>query len=188
VLPASRLSGGHRDVGGNSVPLGPRLQATKSGAALREVPKLSKYLVSYMEGLLAVSPNVNGPFDSQSKGVAESVAAAALSDLSQLANEPYMAYLKRKLGEWHSEAPRPASKQPAVDADEPAPAADESATTRRRQPRPTLPLVESTVVVLYSIRKALRPESDARGSPERAPDWERIVPGLHSAVFGYRQQ
>jgi hypothetical protein len=34
-----------------------------------------------------------------------------------------MAYLKRKLGEWYSEPPRPASKQPAVDADEPAPAA-----------------------------------------------------------------
>jgi hypothetical protein len=36
-----------------------------------------------------------------------------------------MAYLKRKLGEWYREAPRPAHKQPAVDADEPAPAADD---------------------------------------------------------------
>jgi hypothetical protein len=34
-----------------------------------------------------------------------------------------MAYLKRKLGEWYREAPRPARKQPANDADEPAPAA-----------------------------------------------------------------
>jgi hypothetical protein len=33
-----------------------------------------------------------------------------------------MAYLKRKLGEWYREAQRPARKQPAVDADEPAPA------------------------------------------------------------------
>jgi hypothetical protein len=76
-----------------------------------------------MEGLLAVSPYVNGPFDSRAKGVVEAVAAAALSDLNQLANEPYMAYLKRKLGEWYREASRPARKQPAVDADEPAPAA-----------------------------------------------------------------
>jgi hypothetical protein len=68
---------------------------------------------------------VNGPVDSRAKGVAEAVAAAALSDLNQLANEPYMAYLKHKLGEWYSEAPRPAHKQPAVDADEPAPAADD---------------------------------------------------------------
>jgi hypothetical protein len=101
----------------------PSVQATKSGAALKAVPKLSKHLVAYMEGLLAVSPYVNGPFDSRAKGVAEAVAAAALSDLNQLANEPYMAYLKRKLGGWYREAPRPARKQPAVDADEPAPAA-----------------------------------------------------------------
>jgi hypothetical protein len=79
-----------------------------------------------MKGLLAVSPYVNGPFNSHAKGVAvltEAVAATALSDLNQLANELYMAYLKRKLGEWYQEAPRPACKQPAVDADEPAPAA-----------------------------------------------------------------
>ena len=85
-----------------------------------------------MEGLLAVSPYVNGPFDSHAKGVAghaEAVAAAALSDLNQLANELYMAYLKRKpLSSGNGtaslrEAPRPAHKQSAVDADEPAPAA-----------------------------------------------------------------
>ena len=46
-------------------------------------------------------------------------------DPSKLANEPYMAYLKRKLGEWYREAPRPARKQPVVDADEPAPADDD---------------------------------------------------------------
>jgi hypothetical protein len=70
-----------------------------------------------------VSTYVNGPFDSCDKGVAEAVAAAALSDLKQLANEPYMAYLKHKFGESYSKAPRPARKQPAFDADEPAPAA-----------------------------------------------------------------
>ena len=153
----------------------PSVQATKSGAALKAVPKLSKHLVAYMEGLLAVSPYVNGPFDSRAKGVAEAVAAAALSDLNQLANEPYMAYLKRKLGEWYSEAPRPASKQPAVDADEPAPAAG----TRRRQQRPTLPLVEATAVGSYSISKAYRPEFDVQGASERAPDRDRAVSGLH---------
>jgi hypothetical protein len=44
--------------------------------------------------------------------------------LRLLTNEPYMAYLKRKLREWYNKAPRPARKQHAVDADEPAPAAD----------------------------------------------------------------
>jgi hypothetical protein len=57
----------HQNVGGNSVP---SVQAIKSGAALKAVPKLSKHLVPYMEGLLAVSPYVNGPFDSHAKGVA----------------------------------------------------------------------------------------------------------------------
>jgi hypothetical protein len=102
------------------------VQATKSGAGLKAIQQLSKHLVAYMEGLLAVSSYVNGPFDSHAKGVAvltEAVAAAALSDLNQLANELYMAYLKRKLWEWYREAPRPARKQPAVDADEPASAA-----------------------------------------------------------------
>ena len=101
-----------------------------------------------------MSPYVNGPFDSRAKGVAEAVAAAALSDLNQLANEPYMAYLKRKLGEWYLEAPRPARKQPAVDADEPAPGAGDQEEPPRRQPRPTPPLVEATAVGLYSISKA----------------------------------
>ena len=71
----------------------PSVQATKSGAALKTVPKLSKHLVAYMEGLLAVSPYyVNGPFDSCAKGVVEAVAASELSDL----NKPCMAYLKSK--------------------------------------------------------------------------------------------
>jgi hypothetical protein len=76
-----------------------------------------------------VSPYVNGSFDSHAKGVAEAVAGAALSDLNQLANESYMAYLMRKLGEWYREAPRLARKQPAVDEDEQAPAADDQEET-----------------------------------------------------------
>jgi hypothetical protein len=95
------------------------VQATKSGTALKAVLKRFKHLVAYMEGLLAISPYVNGPFDSRAKGV------AALLDLNQLANEPFMAYLKSKLRKWYSKAPRPASKQSAVDVDEPAPAADD---------------------------------------------------------------
>ena len=49
-------------------------------------------------------------------------------------------------------------------------------------------LVEATVVGLYSISKAFQPEFDARGAPERAPDRDCAVSGLHSAVFGSRQQ
>jgi hypothetical protein len=49
-----------------------------------------------------------------------------------------------------------------------------------------LSLVEATVVGLYSISKAFRPEFDALGAPERAQDRDRTVSGLHSAVFGSR--
>ena len=49
-------------------------------------------------------------------------------------------------------------------------------------------LVEATAVGSYSISKAYRPEFDVRGAPERAPDRDRAVPGLHSAVFGSRPQ
>jgi hypothetical protein len=49
-----------------------------TGAALKVtlVPKISKTLVAYMEGLLAVSPNVNGPFDTcaKARGVVEAAA------------------------------------------------------------------------------------------------------------------
>ncbi len=62
----------------------PSFQAYKSGAELKAVRKLSKHIVKYMEGLLAVSTYVNGPFDSRAKGVVEAVAAAALTDLNNL--------------------------------------------------------------------------------------------------------
>jgi hypothetical protein len=78
-----------------------------------------------MAGLLVMSPNVNSPFDSGAKGVVEAVAAAALSDLNQFANEPYMAYLKHKLWNWYSEAPRPANKQLTDYVEKPLPAAND---------------------------------------------------------------
>ena len=45
------------------------------------------------------------------------------------------------------------------------------------QPRPTLPLVEAAAVCLYSISKAFRPEFDAQGALERAPDRDGQCPG-----------
>ena len=70
-----------------------------------------------------MSPYKHGQYNSRAKSVAEHASAEVMKNLNKLKNEPYMAYLKRKLGGWYREAPRPARKQPAVDADEPAPAA-----------------------------------------------------------------
>ena len=77
------------------------IAASKSGAALKAVPKISKHLVAYMAGLVAVSPYKHGAFDPRAKGIAEQAATEAFNNLNKLKNEPYMAYLKRKLGEWY---------------------------------------------------------------------------------------
>ena len=98
------------------------IAASKSGAALKAVPKISKHLVAYMAGLVAVSPYKHGAFDPRAKGIAEQAATEAFNNLNKLKNEPYMAYLKRKLGEWYSEAPQPERQQPVADDDEDEPA------------------------------------------------------------------
>jgi hypothetical protein len=69
---------------------------------------------------------VNCPFYTSAKGLAEAAAKEALQIFNNLANEPYMPYLKLKLGEWYCWAQRPACKQPAAGEDEPAPAADDT--------------------------------------------------------------
>ena len=60
------------------------IAASKSGAALKAIPKISKHLVAYMEGLVAVSPYKDGPFDSRAKGVAEHAATEAFNNLNKL--------------------------------------------------------------------------------------------------------
>ena len=68
-----------------------------------------------MEGLVAVSPYKDGPFDSRAKGVAEHATKEAFKNLNKPKNEPYMAYLKRKLGDWYREAPQPLRTEPVAD-------------------------------------------------------------------------
>ena len=82
-----------------------------------------------MAGLGAVSPYMGGPFDPRVKGIVEQAATQAFNNLNRLKNEPYMAYLKRKLGEWYREAPKPERQQPEADdeEDEPAPGDDPAA-------------------------------------------------------------
>ena len=53
-------------------------------------------------------------FSVAEQGVAEQAATEAFNNLNKLKNEPYMAYLKRKLGEWYREAPKPVRQQPVL--------------------------------------------------------------------------
>ena len=98
------------------------IPGSKSGGPLKAVPKISKNLVAYLEGLLAVSPYASGAFDPRAKGVAEAAAMEALTALNKHTNEAYMSYLKRKLGDWYREAPRPERKQAGADEPEELPA------------------------------------------------------------------
>ena len=60
------------------------IAASKSGPALKAVPKISKHLVAYMAGLGAVSPYMGGPFDPRVKGIAEQAATQAFNNLNKL--------------------------------------------------------------------------------------------------------
>ena len=77
------------------------IAASRSGAALPAIPKISKHLVAYMEGLVAVSPYKDGTFDDRATGVAEHAYTQAFNNLNKIKNEPYMIHLKRKIGEWY---------------------------------------------------------------------------------------
>jgi hypothetical protein len=94
------------------------IAASRSGAALPAIPKISKHLVAYMEGLVAVSPYKDGTFDDRATGVAEHAYTQAFNNLNKIKNEPYMIYLKRKLGEWYREAPKPLRREPVADEEE----------------------------------------------------------------------
>jgi hypothetical protein len=66
---------------------------------------------------------------SRAKGVAEHASAEAMKNLNKLKNEPYMAYLKRKLGEWY--------REPGIQGHCAIPSDDEEEPTglgRRRRP------------------------------------------------------
>jgi hypothetical protein len=94
----------------------PSVQAIKSGAALKAVPKLSKHLVVHMEGLLAVRPfrfscqGCRGGCRSRCALNPEPARQRALHGLPLSASSGNV-------------TARPQDPPSAVDADEPAPAA-----------------------------------------------------------------
>ena len=82
-------------------------------------PKISKHLVAYMEGLVAVAPYLRGTADPSAQGFAEAVAAEAFDRLNAVKKAQYMDFLKRKLGEWYRAAPKGLRPAPAPEVDEP---------------------------------------------------------------------
>lgn len=96
-----------------------------SGRALHAVPKISKLLVAYLQGLVAVSPYFRGTADPRAAGFAEEVAVQTFDRLNKVTKKDYMDFLQRKLGEWYRGAPKAAVPKTAVrtEHDDPAPQA-----------------------------------------------------------------
>jgi hypothetical protein len=98
------------------------------GLALHSRQFPAKNLIAYMEGLLAVSSYVNCTFNSHAKaqgccGGCRRRCTLGLEPARQQALHGLPQAQAQALG-WYREAPRSARKQPVVNADEPAPAAD----------------------------------------------------------------
>ena len=60
-----------------------------SGRALHAVPKISKLLVAYLQGLVAVSPYFRGTADPRASGYAEEVATDAFDKLNVIKKAPF---------------------------------------------------------------------------------------------------
>jgi hypothetical protein len=75
-------------------------------------PKNSKPFLSYLTGLVAMSPYLVYlcyTYNPRATGFAEEVAAAMFDKLNAFKNSEHIAYMKDKLGEWHSKAANGAS-------------------------------------------------------------------------------
>ena len=108
-------------------------------------------------------------FSVAEQGVAEQAATEAFNNLNKLKNEPYMAYLKRKLGEWYREAPKPVRQQPVLvlwpttRRANPRTAATPPGPPRPRRRRTAVPpLKVATVLGFHLISKVFRPEFESR--------------------------
>jgi hypothetical protein len=125
-----------------------------------------------MEGLLAVCPYMNGPFNSGAKGFAKAAAIEALKNLSKLANEPYMTYLMLTASS--------SGTSTAWLQDLHASNRWSKRTNYKQQATTLRPLAEAAVVVLHLISIAFRPEFKASLGPgpgqHQRKRWTRTVP------------
>ena len=80
------------------------IAASPSGNGQPAVPKISKHVVAYLEGLVAVPPYARCTADPRATGLAEGVADAVFDQLNKARKKDYMNFLKRKLGEWYRAA------------------------------------------------------------------------------------
>ena len=74
--------------------------------ALSTVPKVSRNLVTYLAGLIVVTPYIGGTADTCAGGLGEAHADIVLQVLKLATDEAYIDFLKRKLVELDAAAPK----------------------------------------------------------------------------------
>lgn len=83
----------------------PAIPESDSGAAQEAVPRMSKTLVAYVEGLLATTPYRHAA-DARAAGLAEAQFKTYHGLFNTIDNARWKDYLMRKLGEWLEDCPR----------------------------------------------------------------------------------
>jgi ribonuclease I len=83
----------------------PAIPESDSGAAQEAVPRMSKTLVAYVEGLLATTPYRHAA-DARAAGLAEAQFKTYHGLFNTIDNTKWKDYLMRKLGEWLEDCPR----------------------------------------------------------------------------------
>ena len=83
----------------------PAIPELQSGAAMPACPKISKTLVSYIAGLLVVTPYYKGNCDDRAKRTQDAYIAKCLTTLNTINNESYKGFLSCKLSVWYKNSP-----------------------------------------------------------------------------------
>ena len=81
--------------------------------ALSAVPKISSNFVTYLAGLIVVTPYIGGTADTRAAGLCEVHTDVVLKVLKLVTDAAYTDFLKPKLVEWYAAAPKSYSHDPA---------------------------------------------------------------------------
>ena len=78
------------------------------------MPKISRYFVAYLSGLILVAPNIGGTSDTRAASLGEVHTDVVLKVLKLETDAPaaYSDFLDRKLVEWYAAAPKSDSHAP----------------------------------------------------------------------------
>ena len=80
--------------------------------ALSAMPKISRYFIAYLSGLIVVTPNIGGTSDTRAASLGERTPTSFSRSKSET-DAAYTDFLDRKLVEWYAAAPKSDRHAPA---------------------------------------------------------------------------